>query len=928
MKASSMRKIALCVAVCLCVLLITACSGVRVTPNPDGSYDITPTGGNVSVKPDGNGGLVITPGGDSENGNTDNGNTDSGDNGAVEDKDEHEHIYSMSSSGALCEYGGVVTWTCACGDTYEEVVAALGHDIRFFEGQAATCYADGYAGYNKCIRGDCTYTTYQKIPALGHDMQPTGDVAPTCTESGTSNCQKCTRCDRTTVTEVPALGHIRVTIEGKAATCLEAGYNSYVSCSREGCNGEGLDAPVEIPALGHDIKTYEAKEPNCTEFGWNEYEKCERCSYTTYITISATGHTYENGYCHCGHADLGLHEHIWSSGTVANAPTCTVIGTMIYLCTDMNCEETKTEEIPALGHDNATYAAKASTCTVEGWNEYTVCNRCGYSTFQSNPTISHSYVGRITEQPTCALSGTRTYTCDCGKSTSVEIAPLGHDFSNWYITKDPTCSSSGIEERRCMNDSSHVDARTVAKTGPEWGDWLTSVSATCTTEGTMTRTCQINSGHVEGKVIPVIEHRESPNGICLDCGKTIKVYLDTPEVSSQNGASVLAWTAVNGADHYEVTVGSYETVKVYSTTLNLEPYYGIEAELPVRIRAMTPYGSDTTVNSRYCEYTYEVPGISVMLSSGVGDSVNLLTGSYTDFASGTTMIFDEVLFSRLRVKVTDLKTQSTATHCYDNLNSYVDHLTAGANAKMNIDASIDAGKIAKVTSGYSFSVDQSYDRKSQGQTTSLFYDMNYIYEDRRVELYGYNDVAKLSSMLSAAFLADAAKVQNGQMTAESFVKKYGTHIVTSGIYGGEFNIHYEIITDNKTAESTFTQNTKEAINAQIAGSLKGVNLGLSMGAESSTNYNMYLSGTSSNTQIRFTATAAGGTATGMAYNSLEGFMNVCNTWASDIARSERYVLVDVADESLFFVWDFLGDEYELSKLYDKHFTTEFRQAKE
>ena len=54
-------------------------------------------------------------------------------------------------------------------------------------------------------------------------------------------------------------------------------------------------------------------------------------------------------------------------------------------------------------------------------------------------------------------------------------------------------------------------------------------------------------------------------------------------------------------------------------------------------------------------------------------------------------------------------------------------------------------------------------------------------------------------------------------------------------------------------------------------------------------------------------------------------------------RIVRGTLQDIAQKvkdagitktALTVVGDFLGDEYELSKLYDKHFTTEFRRAKE
>ena len=47
---------------------------------------------------------------------------------------------------------------------------------------------------------------------------------------------------------------------------------------------------------------------------------------------------------------------------------------------------------------------------------------------------------------------------------------------------------------------------------------------------------------------------------------------------------------------------------------------------------------------------------------------------------------------------------------------------------------------------------------------------------------------------------------------------------------------------------------------------------------------------------------------------------------ADIAAKVK--AAGITKTALTVVGDFLGDEYDLSKLYDKHFTTEFRQAKE
>lgn len=49
---------------------------------------------------------------------------------------------------------------------------------------------------------------------------------------------------------------------------------------------------------------------------------------------------------------------------------------------------------------------------------------------------SHNYSGSITQEPTCTLTGLKTFTCECGNSYTQTVAALGH---NWEIkTQVPT----------------------------------------------------------------------------------------------------------------------------------------------------------------------------------------------------------------------------------------------------------------------------------------------------------------------------------------------------------------------------------------------------------------------------------------------------------------------------------------------------------
>lgn len=72
------------------------------------------------------------------------------------------------------------------------------------------------------------------------------------------------------------------------------------------------------------------------------------------------------------------------------------------------------------GHNPEKVAAKAATCTADGWNEYYVCSRCG---------ICVDKEGALAEIPTTSA--------------------LGHDFGDWVVTKEPTADKAGYQTRTC-----------------------------------------------------------------------------------------------------------------------------------------------------------------------------------------------------------------------------------------------------------------------------------------------------------------------------------------------------------------------------------------------------------------------------------------------------------------------------------------------
>ena len=179
----------------------------------------------------------------------------------------HEHNYTSTvTKNATCTEAGIRTFTCECGDTYQESIDALGHDF-----------------------GEWTVTK----PA-------------TCTEKGIET-RHCSRCDATETRETDKTEHVYTAVV-TPPTCTEKGYTTH-TCS---CGDSYVDSYVD--ALGHDFGERTVTKPaTCTEKGI-ETRHCSRCDATETRETDKTEHVYtavvtpptctEKGYtthtCSCG----------------------------------------------------------------------------------------------------------------------------------------------------------------------------------------------------------------------------------------------------------------------------------------------------------------------------------------------------------------------------------------------------------------------------------------------------------------------------------------------------------------------------------------------------------------------------------------------------------------------------------------------------
>lgn len=269
---------------------------------------------------------------------------------STESEESHTHNYTSEvTTSATCTTDGVKTYTCTCGDSYTEVIAAIGHNevnggtydvhtkcsecgvtissthptssYTLTERIEVGCETIGYDTYS-C---SCGYEKVIEHAPVGHVVDSTGVVTTeaTCTTDGvlTKSCGNCGWVESTEV--IPAYGHYAdYPVVTQEATCTVEGLKatSCVSC------GEVLETET-IPATGH------TSVQGGTE---QAHESCSVCGETTSSTHSFTR-------------------------TVRQEPNCINGGNAQNIC---DCGYWYMEDIPANGHTLADETAAETRCTV------------------------------------------------------------------------------------------------------------------------------------------------------------------------------------------------------------------------------------------------------------------------------------------------------------------------------------------------------------------------------------------------------------------------------------------------------------------------------------------------------------------------------------------------------------------------------------
>lgn len=316
----------------------------------------------------------------------------------------HNWDAGKTTTKATCTKDGVTTYTCtACGATRTEPIAATGHN--WDDGKITTEASCDHTGVKTYTCKACGDTRTETIAMLEHTWDD-GQVTtkPSCTEKGIRT-YTCKVCKATKTEDIEATGHDYKVKDHKDATCTEDGYTTSV------CKNCGDEKKETIKSTGHQhTEVRGTKKATCIEEGYTGDTYCTDCGNMIF-----TGKKIEKT------------DHTWDNGVVSKDPTCTEKGSKTYTCAV--CRETKTEEIPATGHQNKEVRdKKAATCTKAGYTGDTYCKDCGelLKTGKETDELGHTWgKGKVTRKSTYTAAGQITYTCSrCGKKRVITTKKL------------------------------------------------------------------------------------------------------------------------------------------------------------------------------------------------------------------------------------------------------------------------------------------------------------------------------------------------------------------------------------------------------------------------------------------------------------------------------------------------------------------------
>ncbi|WP_298531071.1 S8 family serine peptidase, partial [uncultured Ruminococcus sp.] len=175
--------------------------------------------------------------------------------------------------------------------------------------------------------------------------------------------------------------------------------------------------------------------------------------------------------------------------------------------------------------------ARAATCTTGGVEIWVCANsRCSASQTRNTKALGHNPGNWTREKnPTCTATGSDIRKCTrCGAVVNRRtLSALGHNPGNWTREKNPTCTATGSDIRKCTRCGAVVNRRTLSALGHNPGNWTREKNPTCTVDGSDIRKCTRCKAIVSRRTVNKLGHNpgnwiREKNPTCTTNGSDIR----------------------------------------------------------------------------------------------------------------------------------------------------------------------------------------------------------------------------------------------------------------------------------------------------------------------------------------------------------------------------------------------------------------------
>jgi len=381
---------------------------------------------------------------------------------------------------------------------------------------------------------------------------------------------------------------------------------------------------------------------------------------------------------------------------------------------------------------------------------------------------------------------------------------------------------------------------------------------------------------------------------------------------------VIKWSSVSGAGSYVVQIGS--EVNQATTTYLEYPISSLLSQsasgLYVKVKALPSnmlLYSESDWSSLYGPVDY-VPSSTPSnnyaedyANNQLGRSINMITATDFETWSGSVSIFDTSKLYNIRLIEQTVGKQEAASQSGNSFYDFANKWSLDVSSKTSRNAGLEIPSYALgLSSSFSVNLSGGYEVAKESETKQFFYKLRQTLVGKRLEISGYKQTSTFSNILSEEFLSDAQKVNVGQMTADTFVQIYGTHVIMAAYYGGAIEANYYSIEHKDQINEEWYANLESNLTAALT--ISDINAGFS--SDNSANYSQFVSNTAGKKMTYFNAKAVGGSS--RSFGNMESFASNYASWAETV-NEDTYSLIDVPNESLYCVWDYLPSSYANAK---------------